>query len=633
MKPLNKLSIISGLTIMGLFSLCFQSSTVQAQDNSGKLITRTEIDKKYTWNLDEVYANAELWEKDFKWVEDNLANYKQFEGKLGLSADELLKALKFDDEISIRAGRLFLYASLAKDLDLSNTVNSSRSDKISSLWTRMGTVSAFMHPEILSIPDAKIAEFLEKSDGLKLYKQQLDDLFRTKKHALSKEQEELLALSSDMARTPHNTFGFFDNAEAQFPTVKDPQGNDIEISHGRYGAALYSADRDYRERVYMGYYKPFKDYKNTITSLFNGNLNVTTFYAKARKYNSAREAALDANNIPVSVYDNLVKTVDENLKPLHRWVKIKKRVLGYKEMHMYDMYVTLFPGVDKEYSYESGRKVVIEALKPMGQNYITDLKTSFDSRWVDVYETKGKRSGAYSNDAYGAHPFVLLNWNNQLNDVFTLAHEMGHNMHSFYTQQAQPYPYGHYSIFVAEVASTANEALLLDYLIEHAQSKDEKLSLLEKYVSNIVLTFYRQTGFAEFEQNVHDKAEKGEPLSSDKLCGIYRELVQRYYGPDMIIDDEETYTWIRVPHFYTSFYVYQYATGLAASQALVTGIKEEGTPAVERYLSFLKAGSSDYPINVLKKAGVDMNSPEPVLQVIKKMNKLLNQMEKLLDEK
>lgn len=610
------------------------NSPLMAQETAGSLPGRNDIEPKYTWNLSDIYKSADLWEEDFTWVEKNLTGYQNFQGKLANSAGELLKAMKFDDEVGIKISRLYLYSSLAKDLDLANSENRARYDRISALSSRVAAASSFMRPEILSVPREKINKFMQESEGLRLYKQQFDNLFRIKEHTLSKEQEELLAMGSEVSRIPYSAFNVFTDAEMQFPVVKDTEGKDVQISHGRYSAALFSTDRQYRQRVYMGFYKPFKEYKNTLATLFSGNVKTHVFYSKARHYNSSKEAALDVNNIPVAVYDNLIRSVNENLKPLHRWTSLKKRVLGLKELHIYDSYVTLFPGVKKEYDFEKGKSIVLEALKPIGSDYIANLKNAFDNRWIDVFETKGKRSGAYSSGTtYGVHPYVLLNWNNQLNDVFTLAHEMGHNMHSFYTGQTQPYPYADYSIFVAEVASTANEALLLDYLIEHAQSREEKLALIEKYLTNITSTFYRQAGFAEYEQMVHDKVEKGEPLTPDKLSAMYHELTQRYWGPDMVIDEEEDYTWARIPHFYYNFYVFQYATGLAASQALVANIKKEGQPAINRYLDFLKSGSSDYPINVLKKAGVDMTSKEPVEQTIRKMNELLDEMEKLLDGK
>jgi oligoendopeptidase F len=602
-----------------------------AETAAGTLPERDKIETNYTWNLNDIYKSEEDWENEFKWVGEKIPEYKNFRGKIGKSAGDLLDIFKFDDELGIKLERLYLYAMLSKDLDLANSNSRARYDRVASLFANASANSSFIRPEILEIPREKIEVFLNELDELKVYKHSIENLFRTKEHTLTKEQEELLALSSEINHIPYNTFSVFTDAEMQFPFVKDAEGKDVQISHGRYTAALYSTDRGYRQRVYKGFYKPFMDYKNTLATLFNGVIKTHIYITRARKYNSSREAALDAGNIPVSVYDNLVKTVNENLTPLHRWAKVRKKVLGLDELHPYDAYVTLFPSVKKEYDFETAKNIVLESLTPFGPEYMGNIKKAFDERWIDVYETKGKRSGAYSSGTtFGVHPYVLLNWNNQLNDVFTLAHEMGHNMHSFYTGLNQPYTYANYSIFVAEVASTANEALLLDYLIEHAETKEEKLALIEKYLTSITSTFYRQTCFAEFEQLVHDKMENGEALTPDNLSPLYRELTQRYWGPDMVVDDEEDYTWARVPHFYYDFYVYQYATGLAASQALTAGIKEEGKPAIDRYLNYLKSGSSDYPINILKKAGVDMNTPGPVLKTIAKMNELLDRMEGLI---
>ena len=625
------------IIILTLFVSLFatgQSGLLNAQDNAGELKKRENIDPKYTWNLTDVYASEDLWEADFKWVQDNYKKYDQFEGTLGNSAEAFLKAIKFDEEIGIKLSKLHLYAMLAKDLDLANTKYQALYDRLMGLYTKVSTQSSYMRPEILSISEDKLYGFLSANPELKGYDRWLKEMLRSKAHTLGKEQEEILAMTGEMNSIPNDIFSLFKNADLQFPKVKDENGNEIQISDGRYYAALYSNDRAYRERVYRGYYEPFNTFKNSLSAMFNGNLKVLAFNAKARKYESTRAAALDQNDIPLSVYDNLVKTCRENAAPLHRWCSLKKKVLGVDEMHAYDTYVTLFPSVTKDYTYDEGVALCLDALKPLGEEYINNLSEAFDNRWIDVYETKGKRSGAYSSGTtFGVHPYVLLNWNEQLNDVFTLAHEMGHNMHSYYTGMNQPYQYANYSIFVAEVASTTNEALLLDYLIENADTKEEKLALIEKNLNNIATTFYRQTRFAEFEQLAHEKYANGESLTPDKLSEYYGELYQAYWGPDMKVDDEEKLTWSRIPHFYYNFYVYQYATSFAASQALAAKIKEEGQPAIDRYLKFLKSGSSMSPIEVLKFAGVDMTSPEPIMAVVKKMNQLLDQMEELLAEK
>ncbi len=631
MKKIKNKHIRRRLLILAtLFSLLSFASPAEAQ-TSGELPTRADVPENLTWNLTDIYKTPQQWEEDFKWVENSISKFKEFEGKLGNSAKELLTCLKFDDEVGIKISRLFLYASLSKDLDLGNAENQGRYERISALGAKLSAASSFIRPEILKIPEEKLWQFVESEEGLKVYKHQFDDLLRTKAHTLTPREEEIMALASPVTNVPYTAFGMFSNADIQFPTVKDEKGNDIKISHGRYGAAMYSTNREYRKRVYKGMYKPFKDYKNTLSALFNGNIKGLIFNAKARNYKSTREAALTPNNVPLTVYDNLVNTVNKNLAPLQRWGKLKKKILKLKELHPYDAYVTLFPSVKKEYTYEESIDILMKALKPLGEDYLKNLKHAIDNRWIDVVETKGKRSGAYSSGvSYGTHPYVLLNWSNQLNDVFTFAHEMGHNMHSFYTEKSQPYPYANYSIFVAEVASTANEALLLDYLIEHAETKDEKLALIEKQLNNITTTFYRQTRFAEFEQLVNEKTESGEALTPDLLNKYFGDMYQKYWGPEMVTDEEESYSWARIPHFYYNFYVYQYATSYAASQELVAQIKKEGQPAIDRFLSFLKAGSSMYPIDVLKTAGVDMTSPKPILAVVNKMNELLDKMEELL---
>ncbi len=629
--------LINNHFVRSIIVLTFIFNILNSNDNiaqtKGELPLRSEIPVEQTWNLADIYKTPDLWEADFVLAEKAVEKYSTFQGKLGKSSTELLNCLKFDDELSIKLRTLDLYASLAKDLDLGVAENQAKNERLSALFSNIGAASSFIRPEILAMPESKIWDFVKEQDGLKVYEHQLKDLLRTKKHTLSPKEEEIMALSYPVRDVASSVFSMFNNADIQFPTVKDEKGEDIKISHGRYGAAMYSTDRNYRERVYKGLYKPFMEYKNTLIALFNGNIKSAMFNAKARKYTSTREAALDPNNIPLEVYDNLVNSVNENLQPLHRWGKLKKRILGINDLHAYDTYVTLFPSVKKEYTYEQSMEILLEALKPLGEDYLKSLKLAFDNRWIDVHETKGKRSGAYSSGvSYGVHPYVLLNWSNQLNDVFTFAHEMGHNMHSYYTEQNQPYPYANYSIFVAEVASTANEALLLDYLIEHAESKEEKLALIENQLNGITTTFYRQTRFAEFEQLVHSKTEAGEALTPELLSKLYGEMYNKYWGPEMVVDEEETYTWARIPHFYYNFYVYQYATSYAASQELVSQIKKEGQPAIDRFLSFLKAGSSQYPIDVLKTAGVDMTSPNPIIAVVNKMNELLDKMEQLIAE-
>lgn len=593
---------------------------------------RVEIGDDHKWNLTDIYKTDQEWEKDFDWVTGKIPEYNKFEGKLGGSAEMLLDCFKFDDEINIRLEQLYLYSMLAKDSDLRVSKFNSMDDRVKSLYSKVGAANSFIRPELLKIPDEILIGMIESDDELKIYKHNIEDLLRSKEHTLSNPEEKILAMASELAQTPYNTFSIFTNADLKLPFIEDDSGNITELSHGRFYTAMYSKDRSYRERVFKAYLESYKNYINTFTVLFNGNLKTNIFNARARNYNSALEAALHKNNIPVSVYNNIIESANNNLQPMYRWTALKKRLLGLDKLCPYDIYVTLFnSNNEKKYNYEEGVGMVLNALKILGNDYSSSLNKAFNNRWIDVFETKGKRSGAYSSGTtYGVHPYVLLNWTDLLNDVFTLAHEMGHNMHSFYTGKTQPYPYANYSIFLAEVASTFNESLLLDHLLEIAESNEEKLFLLERYLNNLTATFYRQVMFAEFEMIVYDRSEKGESLTSEDLSELYKKIYQKYWGPEMFVSDEEQYTWARIPHFYYNFYVYQYATGFAASEVLAKKVKTEGDPAVQRYMNFLKAGSSDYPINILKAAGVDMNSPEPVKAVSARMNQVLDEIEELL---
>lgn len=611
----------------------FSSNKLYHNNSStNSLPLRSEIEEKYKWNLQDIYTSDEKWEEDFKWIEEKLPDYKMFEGKLHENPDTLLNCLKFDDSIGMKLERLHLYSMLARDADLRDNKYQAMDDRIKTLYSNVTAASSFIRPELLQIPDKKLLEMINSNNELRVYEHSIKNLLRTKSHTLSHSEEKILALASEITLVPYNTYSMFTNADLKLPQIKDEKGKNIQLSHARFYAAMYSKDRAYRKRAFMGYLNSYKEYVNTLTSLFNGNLKTNIFNARTRNYSSALEAALDKNNIPADVYFKLVETANNNLSPMHRWAGLKKELLHIDELHPYDVYVTLFNNVnEKKYEYDDAVKIVINSLKPMGEEYIGILQKAFNNRWIDVYETQAKKSGAYSSGTtYGVHPYVLLNWTNLLNDVFTLAHEMGHNMHSYFTGVTQPYPYANYSIFLAEVASTFNESLLLDYLIEHSESKEEKLFLLEKYLNNITSTFYRQVMFAEFEMLVYERTEKGEALTPEILSEMYSGIYQKYWGPEMVVSEEEKYTWARIPHFYYNFYVFQYATGFAASEVLSQEVMRNGSDSVTKYLNFLKAGSSDYPINILKSAGVDMSTPEPVTAVAKKMDSILDEMESLL---
>jgi len=598
---------------------------------SSAIPNRIEIEEKYKWDVTHIYKTDSEWEKDFEWVENQIPGYAKFQGTLSKSADNLLSCLKFNDEVGIKLDRLSLYGMLSKDSDMKNQNSQAIYDRTQSLSAKASSLSSFISPEILDIPEEKLLMMLSSNSELKVYSHYVDNLIRVKSHTLSKEEEKILALAEDIISTPYDAYSIFTNADIKFPIIKDDNGDEVEISHARFYSAMHSSDRDYRQRAFLIYLRSYKNYINTFAALFNGNLKSKIFNAKARGYKSSREASLSHNNIPLSVYDNLIENTNQNLLPLHRWTAIKKKMLGLTELHPYDVYVSLFKGEEKKYSFDEATQLVNSALKPLGENYHSVLNTAFNNRWIDVYETPAKRSGAYSSGTtFGVHPYVLLNWTNLLKDVFTLAHEMGHNMHSYFTGQYQPYPYANYSIFLAEFASTFNESLLLDHLIKNSSSDSEKLYLIEIYLNNITTTFYRQVMFAEFEKIVYEKLENGNALTADILKKLYKEVYQKYWGPEMIIDEEEEYTWARIPHFYYNFYVFQYATGFSASEILSQKILEDGKDAIDKYLNFLKSGSSDYPINILREAGVDMSSPDPILAVTKKMDALLDEMESLI---
>jgi oligoendopeptidase F len=621
---------IAPLAVCALLSINGALMNANAQ---GSLPSRDKIEDRYKWNLSDLYPNDDAWEKDYKYIESQLGKFASYKGKLGKSAKDLLDFLNFYYGLDSRFAKLYMYSSLSRDVDLNVGSYAIMSDRVTKLGSEYGQAASFVQPELLTIDKSKMEGFIKQEKGLEEYRHTLLDVYRMQGHTLPEEQEKFLAALSPSLSVARETYEILNDAELPFPTVPGPDGTEVKISHGRYRAALFSPDRGYRERIYMGNYVPYKQLKNTLATLYNGRVTTRLATAKLRNYKSAREAAVHSDNIPIEVYDNLIATANKNLKTQHRWAALKKKALGLAELHPYDTYVSLFPGVEKKYSFDEAKELVIKALAPLGEEYAKALRKSFDNRWIDVYETEGKRSGAYSNGCgCGVHPWILLNWNGTLDDVFTLAHELGHNMHSYFTEANQPYHYANYSIFVAEVASTTNEALLLDYMIENAKSKEEKSALLEKFMTNAQQTFFRQTQFAEFEAEVHARAEKGQIMGADELTQLFGEQYKKYWGSEMVMDAEEGYSWARIPHLFKyNFYVYQYATGFSAAQALSEQIKKEGQPAIDRYLAFLSAGSSKYGIDVLKSAGVDMSRPEPIQQTINKMNKYLDELEKLIN--
>ncbi|WP_156288888.1 oligoendopeptidase F [Oceanobacillus salinisoli] len=595
-----------------------------------ELPKREELPLDKTWRLEDIFSADELWKEEFEKLQKDIPEITTYQGKLSESANTLYELLKLQDHLSERLGKLYTYAHMRYDQDTTNSHYQAMNAQAENVLTLASSSMSFIVPEILEMDEGKIESFIKEKEELKLYRKVLDEITRQRPHVLSEKEEALLAEASEALSTGSQTFGMLNNADLTFPAIKDENGEEVDLTHGRYSRFMESKDRRVRKDAFKAMYDTYGKFKNTFSSTLGGTVKTHNFSAKVRNYESARQSALDNNNIPEEVYDNLVEAVNEKLPLLHRYTELRKKVLGVEELHMYDLYTPLVKDVEMEISYEEAKDYVMKGLKPLGEDYGKVLQEGFDNRWIDVEENKGKRSGAYSSGAYGTNPYILLNWQDNVNNMFTLAHELGHSLHSYYTRKHQPFRYGNYSIFVAEVASTCNEALLNDYMLNNLENEKEKLYILNHFLEGFRGTVFRQTMFAEFEHDIHKKAQNGEALTADKLTEIYYDLNKKYYGNSTVSDEEIGLEWARIPHFYYNYYVYQYATGYSAATSLANQILTEGDSAVERYLDFLKAGSSDYPIEVLKKAGVDMTSKQPILDALDVFEEKLNEMEKLL---
>lgn len=601
-------------------------------NNSGSIPKRNEIPEQFKWKLEDIYESNELWEKDFVEVKDFALKLGDYKDKLSISADNLLKCMEANAGINRLFEKVYVYAQMRSHEDSANGYYQGLADRTESLAVEVSSASSFIVPEILSIPDDKLVSFIESNEKLAFYKKYIDVIVRTKSHVLSASEEQILAMSGEMANAPGNIYSMLNNADMKFPTVKDEKGQEIELTKGRYIQMLESTDRRVRKDAFDALYTSYKKQRNTLAALLNSQVKSNIFNAKVRKYNSARESYLFPDNVPEAVYDNLIKAMHDNMHLMHRYMKLRKEVLGLDELHMYDIYTTMVKEAKMDITFEEAVETVKKGVAVLGEKYSKDLEKGLTSGWIDVYENEGKRSGAYSWGCYDSHPYVLLNHSDTVNNMFTLAHEMGHALHSFYSDANQPYIYAQYKIFVAEVASTLNEALLMQYMLKNTTDKTKKMYLLNYYMEQFRTTVYRQTMFAEFEKIIHGKAESGESLTADVLCQVYHDLNVKYYGPDMIVDELLDMEWSRIPHFYTSFYVYKYATGFSAATAIAHKITEEGQSAIDKYLEFLQSGGSDYPIELLKIAGVDMTTPEPINNALKVFEDLLNQMEELVKE-
>ncbi|KNF09511.1 oligoendopeptidase F [Gottschalkia purinilytica] len=599
-------------------------------DTNNEIKERKDIDETYKWDLSSMYSNDEEWEQDFDKLKQLSKDIIKYKGEIVKDSKTLLNVLKLKDEISRTIDNVYTFSKMKLDENTTNNKYQSLTDRASSLIVEIEENLSFITPEILSIEEDKLREYINSEKDLKIYEHYLSEIVRKKEHVLSSQEESIIAQVGDLASSTENIFSMLNNADIKFPKIKDENGTEIEITHGNFIPFMENKDRSVRKNAFKGLYDTYNKFRNTFATSLSGEVKKNIFYSKVRKYKSSLEASLDQNNISTKVYDNLISTVHDNLDLMHRYIKLRKKMLKLDELHMYDLYTPMVKDIDMKINYEEAKKIVLEGLNPLGEEYLNVVKEGYNSRWIDVYENRGKRSGAYSWGTYDSDPYILLNYHDTLDNVFTLAHEMGHSMHSYYSKKTQPYIYGGYSIFVAEVASTVNEALLMEYMIKNAKNKEEKLYLLNHYLEQFRGTVFRQTMFAEFEKIIHDKVESGAALTADSASEIYKELNEKYYGKDIIIDEEIAIEWARIPHFYYNFYVYQYATGFSAAIDLSQKIINEGKSAVDRYISFLKSGSSDYPTNVLREAGVDMTKPEAIDNALKLFKKLLEEMENLV---
>lgn len=596
---------------------------------TNKIVTREEIRQEDKWAIEDLFKNVEDWKKEYLLVKELCEELQAYKGRLGESATVLVEYFNLLFKAEHLFERVYVYANQKYHENTANAIYQNLADQANGLEVSLKSASAFCTPEILSIPEETITQFLDSNEELQLYRRILDEITRKKAHILSASEEALLADAGEVLGAPSNIYSMFNNADIKFPEITGEDGEKVPVTHGRYVTYMESKDRRVRKEAFESVYSTYRSMKNTAAALFASNVKASMFAAKAKKYDSTLAMYLNDTDVPVEVYKNLIETIHANLPKFHKYVALRKKLLGVDELHMYDVYAPLVSDVDMNYTFEQAKEMVLEGLVPLGDRYIDLLKEGFDNRWIDIYENEGKRSGAYSWGAYGTHPYVLLNYHENLDNVFTLAHEMGHALHTYHSNETQPYPYAGYKIFVAEVASTCNEALLIQHLLNKIDDKKQRAYLVNHFIESFKGTVFRQTMFAEFEMLAHAKAEEGEALTSEVLSQIYHDLNVKYFGEDMVIDSEIDMEWARIPHFYTPFYVYQYATGFSAAIALSRKILKEGEKAVEDYLGFLRGGSSADPITLLRGAGVDMASKDPINEALALFEELVDELDEL----
>lgn len=591
---------------------------------------RKDIDVKDTWNLESIYANNELWEEDYAALEKDAAEFAKLKGAIEADVSKIPAVLDAYYGLHRRLSKLSVYARMRFDQDTADSTYQTMAAKIGSLGVKIGAASAFVEPEILSYSKEQLEAAEKENERTAYYGRKIEEMLRGQEHTLDAEKEELLAAAGDMAEAPDDIFSVLMNADMKYPDIVLEDGTHLPLTNSTYISYMESPDRAVREGAFKTLYGQIASLKNTFAAIYRGNLKQAKFYAQSRKYSSARAMYLADSNVPESVYDNLLSAVHEALPMMYRYVAIRKKVLGVDKLHMYDVYTPIVAAQNQTYEFEQAKQMVLEALKPMGEDYLSHAREGLENRWIDIYPNKGKKGGAYSWGCYDSQPFILLNYTKNLDSVFTLIHEMGHSIHSYYSRTAQDYAYSDYKIFVAEVASTCNECLLMHDLLEKTTDKEQRKYLLNHYLDSFKGTLFRQTMFAEFEKNAHEYCAQGKPLTAEALSQMYLELNQKYFGPDMEKDEEIAYEWMRIPHFYTLFYVYQYATGYSAAVALSAKILKEGKPAVDAYMSFLKGGESKDPIDLLKMAGVDMTTEKPVADALALFGELVAELEALV---
>ncbi|MBR4555196.1 MAG: oligoendopeptidase F [Ruminococcus sp.] len=593
--------------------------------NEKRIPKRSEIPEEFKWALEDIYASDDAWREDLDkllQLPDRISSYR---GRLGESAETLLEFLKLSDEISVLCDSLGNYAQRRSDEDTANALYQGMVGQLMNAYVAVNAAGSFETPEIIAIPEETLDRFYGEQPELTLYKRALDRLRLKKDHILSDAEEKILALAGEMSQSPENIFSMFSDADLKFPDAFNKDGKAHQVTHGSYIPLVQNSDRVLRKSAFESMYHTYDKFKNTCAATLNAQIKAVQFYSQARKYSSSLESALSANEVPVEVYHNLIRAVHDNMSYMYDYVELRKKLMGLDELHMYDLYTPIVSDLDMKITFEEAKETVLKALAPMGEEYLALLRKGFSERWIDVYENEGKTSGAYSAGAR-VHPYVLLNHKDTLNCMFTLAHEMGHAIHSYLSNKNQPVVYSDYVIFVAEVASTCNEALLMQYLLKNTDDKREKAYLINYFLEQFRTTLYRQTMFAEFELKINELAADGETLTPDVLCSLYRELNEQYFGSGIVIDDEIALEWARIPHFYYDYYVYQYATGYSAAIALSQRILSEGETAVKDYLGFLSGGCSADPITLLKGAGVDMATEKPVTDALKLFGSLIKEM-------